>query len=1018
MLNNLVRKENILGGPKVFVGDKYSDLVLESLGKIYIKYGNSLNSFDNIIQEILQIDENKFIIVETEIDKNNLKFPGNGKFVYVKISQSLYITIDDTYLLLINIQSENQKYVKSTGDTMTGPLEIITPNKVSPLKVYSKSLINNLNAEYINSRNIGDLAKLKENESIYGSWIFKNKNISENEWIFKDDIRHFGNLITTGNLQTPYFLGGFGGYGWQLDSNTNTLTIDNIIVRKVLQVYEMVVNQIKATNGSLWISNSTTCENVYNIKFLYKEDLDNIDISNAAGKDALLNLLLPDTYYLITSKTFENFIINRDTNDFNNSEDIGIKIESTSISTASKLNSVSYQYVNYKYLIHVINPENILTLDSFTSTKLLYDENYLNNLNGFADLTLQYIYKKNYLIGNDQYIMASNFDKDFGFFIKPRDTDSIVKIKPFYKYFGILWKDGIENVSNDLFIIETNDKPTIKIGDILRCQKSVNNLIKYYDCLVVNQITTDKFIVQKASSILDNYSEINYNDTGYINNITEKENDFIYHKNLKSYNQNSGDFVVTSENYEKLGQIQPKDDLIQMGNIIDINRQHAIYLTSTDDRSPYIDVLSGINRPDYSVLYDEVDFKKIKVAIKRKGDIYIRGEFDDYYYQKGNAITIEPKLSQIPVNVKNPIVYIESNEEQKDIRESQFTVYVNNGELNELPKDTSKGYFITTYPTELSIKSDKIINKTLLKARLGNLSGIYDDNFGKKQPYGYGLYSQNVFLTGEFYLNNGNSVVDFSKDQILLEFKNAGLSIFEQDGKSNIKLKADNIFLELNTGETIKFFHDNKVDGALLDIQGSIKAYGLNINDKFIVNPDGSFTATEALIKGEIFANKGKIGGFTITDRLIGSGDNRMWLSPDGIQFRSESKNIGIGDTLPAVTGVSDIISAIITTDLKQNLGHINTASVIITTKGGTHAINADHEHPDSPRQVALKLETESDYDDVALAFKGKLRNLRTGKCGKSVGLGIRDLWKPDEGRYRKADVIFDDGILTNIIWH
>jgi hypothetical protein len=28
-----------------------------------------------------------------------------------------------------------------------------------------------------------------------------------------------------------------------------------------------------------------------------------------------------------------------------------------------------------------------------------------------------------------------------------------------------------------------------------------------------------------------------------------------------------------------------------------------VYITSTDDAAPYMDVLSGINRPDYSVIY-------------------------------------------------------------------------------------------------------------------------------------------------------------------------------------------------------------------------------------------------------------------------------------------------------------------------------------------------------------------------------------------------------------------------------
>jgi hypothetical protein len=47
--------------------------------------------------------------------------------------------------------------------------------------------------------------------------------------------------------------------------------------------------------------------------------------------------------------------------------------------------------------------------------------------------------------------------------------------------------------------------------------------------------------------------------------------------------------------------------------------------------------------------------------------------------------------------------------------------------------------------------------------------------FGNKQPYGYGLFADNVFLKGEFYLNNGQTVVEFSKEQALIESKKVTL---------------------------------------------------------------------------------------------------------------------------------------------------------------------------------------------------------------------------------------------------
>ena len=56
-----------------------------------------------------------------------------------------------------------------------------------------------------------------------------------------------------------------------------------------------------------------------------------------------------------------------------------------------------------------------------------------------------------------------------------------------------------------------------------------------------------------------------------------------------------------------------------------------------------------------------------------------------------------------------------------------------------------------------------INSKTLdgcIRTRLGKLDGINDSAFGKKQPHGDGLYGDNVYLKGEFVLNNRNVSVD------------------------------------------------------------------------------------------------------------------------------------------------------------------------------------------------------------------------------------------------------------------
>ena len=57
---------------------------------------------------------------------------------------------------------------------------------------------------------------------------------------------------------TESYISGFAGSGWKLNyaSNLYTLELDNLTVRRRMNIYELIINQIRATNGSLWVSDS------------------------------------------------------------------------------------------------------------------------------------------------------------------------------------------------------------------------------------------------------------------------------------------------------------------------------------------------------------------------------------------------------------------------------------------------------------------------------------------------------------------------------------------------------------------------------------------------------------------------------------------------------------------------------------------------------------------------------------------------------------------------------------------
>ena len=58
------------------------------------------------------------------------------------------------------------------------------------------------------------------------------------------------------------FVSGFGGAGTKLDLSTNHLTVDRLTVRGQMDVYELVINKIRASNGAIWVSDAVKIDSL------------------------------------------------------------------------------------------------------------------------------------------------------------------------------------------------------------------------------------------------------------------------------------------------------------------------------------------------------------------------------------------------------------------------------------------------------------------------------------------------------------------------------------------------------------------------------------------------------------------------------------------------------------------------------------------------------------------------------------------------------------------------------------
>lgn len=660
---------------------------------------------DDVIKELATITEKpqeevyaKTIIVNSVDELESLDYPGDGYLIYNSLNKSLYISYEDKYIALIeSVADTSENYVKKTGDSMSGQLEI-TVDAFPPLIVHSKKLVSNFNANYLEGYAAKDLAKKKVDEIISGDWTFTGSNISKANWRFYRDI------IVDGSITSPFFSSGFSGSGWRIDATTNTLTIDYLVVRKAMQVYEMVVNKITATNGSLWVSNASKVENfVLAYETTTTEFLNEFNeaYKNASGgtdftelddlaRSLLTSLLSQRTDIIFTNENVRAYMVG----------------------------DSSWQCP--AILTHITDAYALANSTLFTNINQLWDKSFLDSINIEDPQTPETLAVNNSAQAID---LFSESGPESYMDIVSDDNKSIIKKPLYYSYFY-----GTENI----YVVDFDDDeiPVFKPGDIVRCQKWDNQNIKYYDAIVLAPIGLHSFAIQLAKSVFDKYTEVSYDEKGNISEIVEKYNDNLYDRTDWTPSDDDLDYegepVQEEEIKKKLATVEIGDSLVQVGNIKpDSGRQNAIYLTSSDDQAPYINILSDLNRPDYSVLY------KIPK-----------------YDEEGNPIT--------------------KKDEEGNFVEYEF----------EYTKTT--------------------------KVRIGNLGGIIDYTFpADKQPRGYGLYGQNVYLTGNFYLNNGKSVVDVSQDGVFLKYKEAGLSIADdpKTGDPIISLEANKVWIGDSKGQ-------------------------------------------------------------------------------------------------------------------------------------------------------------------------------------------------------------------------
>ena len=142
---------------------------------------------------------------------------------------------------------------------------------------------------YYNSERLGgfmwhEYPRKNEDAIITGDWRHTGTLALGGNFTAQAPLHNSGASILSGVIQfgenilsNDNPVGGFGGNGFIYNFEDGHLSLDNLTVRKAMRVYELIINQIRGTNGSLWVSDTVKVKSVEETPIGWKCFVDTAD---------------------------------------------------------------------------------------------------------------------------------------------------------------------------------------------------------------------------------------------------------------------------------------------------------------------------------------------------------------------------------------------------------------------------------------------------------------------------------------------------------------------------------------------------------------------------------------------------------------------------------------------------------------------------------------------------------------------------------------------------------------------
>lgn len=662
----------------------------------------------------------------------------------------------------------NTNYTNTSGTNLTDGLGLssMTQAEATQLKNIDSSTIStdqwgyvgNMNQNVTTTSNVQlSQLTLKDTGSSLSGWVFNpdsdaNLTIeqpgSPNRYIKFGSSNHDSVKLQSYN----YTSGLFSGDGWGIfaDGNRHKMEVDDLAVRGTLSVYELLIQQVRATNGSLFVTSASKL-------------VDSDSIVHVSGSS-------PNEYVL----NFETDSDNSKPHPFANGD---LLLARRVEINGSNNNVVAQLRFTVTDITHGNANQLKATNDEFTGVgNLEVAGKTTNGANGFDFVR----------VGN-----TTDLNRQGGIYLTSDDT-----LSPFIDIFNEVsgWEqwDGITsafNFNNGSFdgLTTTNNATTGWTDVVGSSWKARNN----------------------------NYGQVSFPTTG----------------------------GVTNDNYAN----------IASGGGYSYIKQNITLPTITT--GSYEFKISWYAKGDSGA----------RVALQRSPS---NDSYDDYFNASGTSVDKSTDGTINWINMND----ISSPSDQPEVSSSwqryEWDITV------PYQKSTITDYHImfTTIANtgkNLHLNNVRISLPNKVKTRIGNIEGV--------GASGYGLWGENVWLTGRITANSGY-IGDESQGWEISStgIKNASTSAFISSGQSTTGLDNGGIFLGGNGTFSAGASNTNgiKWDGNALTVRGAIHVTSAGSIDNSLVPNSGE---TIKLVAGGYNASTSSVGVFkvdtdgTITNQIGGS---------------------------------------------------------------------------------------------------------------------------------------------------